>query len=235
MNSKKIKIEIWSDVVCPFCYIGKKKLERTISKLDAEDKVEIIWRSFQLAPNFPRNKSIFSTQYLSETKGYSVSQLKGMYEQLSYQGKSYGINFQFEKAISFNTHDVHRLIQWSKTLNKANELEEAFMIAYFTDGFDLSLHENTLKIVEKVGLNKTKAKQVLESNQFSKEVDQDIDKARSLEIEGVPYFLFNNDDDIPGAQSDGVFENVLSAALNEFKSEQSSSADGMCSINKKCN
>ena len=209
----KIKIEIWSDVVCPFCYIGKKKMEQAIAKLNAEDKIEIIWHSFQLDPDFPKDISVPSTKHLSEKKGYPVEQIKGMYNQLANQGKKYGIGFQFEKALSFNTLDAHRLIQWAKIVDKSNELKEAFMLAYFTNGIDLSQQENILKVIEQVGLDTVKAKAILNSDDYTQEVEQDIYQSRQLRIRGVPYFLINENEVISGAQNDKVFENVLSAAL----------------------
>jgi predicted DsbA family dithiol-disulfide isomerase len=230
----KIKIEIWSDVVCPFCFIGKKKMEQAITKLNAEDKTEIIWHSFQLDPDFPKDTSAPSTEYLSEKKGYPVEQIKGMYNQLTHQGAAYGIDFQFEKALSFNTIDVHRLIQWSKILNKSNELKEAFMLAYFTDGIDLSQQENMLKVVESLGLDTTKAKEILGNDAFAQDVEQDIYQSRQLGIRGVPYFLINEKEVISGAQNDSVFENVLTTALKNVKPKETTSQEGICLPNGEC-
>ncbi len=234
MNTEKIKIEIWSDVVCPFCFIGKKKIEQAITKLNAEDKVEIFWHSFQLDPDFPKGTSVPSTIYLSEKKGYPVEQIKGMYSQLDNQGKEYGIDFQFEKALSFNTIDVHRLIQWAKILNKSNELKEAFMLAYFTNGTDLTQQENILKVVSNVGLDTLKAKIILNSDDYKQEVEQDIYQSRQLGIRGVPYFLINEKEVISGAQNDGVFENVIIAALEKIKPKEKTSREGICLTNGEC-
>ena len=233
METKKINIEIWSDVVCPFCFIGKKKMEQAITKLNAEDKVEIIWHSFQLDPDFPKDTSVPSTKHLSEKKGYPVEQIKGMY-QLANQGAAYGIDFKFDNALSFNTLDVHRLIQWAKTVNKSNELKEGFMLAYFTNGIDLSEQDNILEVVKKVGLDTTKAKEILNSDDYSQEVEQDIYQSRQLGIRGVPYFLINEKEVISGAQNDKVFENVLSDALKNVKSKETTSQEGICLPNGEC-
>tara|TARA_B100000508_G_scaffold141077_2_gene146006 strand:+ start:3298 stop:4113 length:816 start_codon:yes stop_codon:yes gene_type:complete len=234
MNIEKVKIEIWSDVVCPFCFIGKKKMEQAITNLNANDRVEVIWHSFQLAPDFPKDTSLPSTKYLSEKKGYPVKQIKAMYDQLAHQGKEYGIDFQFDNALSFNTLGVHRLIQWAKTVNKSTELKEGFMLAYFTDGIDLSQHENVLKVVEKIGLDTTKAKEILNSDEYMQQVEQDIYQSQQLGIRGVPYFLINEKEVISGAQSDEVFENVLRAALSKIESKETSSQQGICLPNGEC-
>ena len=234
MNTEKVKIEIWSDVVCPFCFIGKKKMEQAITKLNAEDKVEIIWHSFQLDPDFPKDTSVPSTKHLSEKKGYPVEQIKGMYTQLANQGKEYGIDFQFDIALSFNTLDAHRLIQWAKTVNKSNELKEEFMLAYFTNGADLSQQENILKVVSNVDLDTEKAKEILDTDAFAQEVEQDIYQSRQLGIRGVPYFLINEKEVISGAQNDKVFENVLSTALKNAKPKETTSQEGICLPNGEC-
>jgi|VirMetMinimDraft_7_1064189.scaffolds.fasta_scaffold66017_2 predicted DsbA family dithiol-disulfide isomerase len=234
MKEEKIKIEIWSDVVCPFCFIGKKKMEQAITKLKAEDKVEIIWRSFQLDPDLPKNTALPSIQYLSERKGYPIDQIKGMCTQLSTQGKSYAIDFDFDKALTFNTLDVHRLIQWAQSLGLSNELKEAFMIAYFSEGLDLSKETNLYAIVEKVGLNVEQAKTVLQSDAFSKEVAEDINRSKKLGVRGVPFFLINEKEVISGAQNDQVFENMIAAALKNLKPATLTTEEGVCLPNKEC-
>lgn len=206
---KNIKIDIWSDIVCPFCFIGKKKLEQAISKLQLSEQVEIEWHSFQLDPDFPKGKAIPSAEYLAQRKNYPIEQINAIQHQLTANAKPYGIDFQFEKALSFNTIDVHRLWQWSKTLGKSTELKEALMQAYFTDGIDLSKVENVLQVVENCGLDKLEAESILKSHQFSNEVDEDIYHASQIGVRGVPFFVLNNQFAISGAQEDSVFENAL--------------------------
>ena len=212
-NPEKVKVEIWSDVVCPFCFLGKKKIELAIQKLNAEDKVELIWHSFQLDPDFPRNTSELSTQNLSERKGYPIEQVEQMCDQLAIQGKGYQIDFQFDKALTFNTFDAHRLIHWANTFHKGSELKEALFKAYFTNGVDLSQKENLLGVVKQSGLDHLQAKEVLESDSFSQEVNNDILRSRQLGIGGVPYFLVNEKEVISGAQDDQIFDRVISSAF----------------------
>lgn len=206
---KNIKIDIWSDIVCPFCFIGKKKLELAISKLHLSEQVEIEWHSFQLDPDFPKGEAIPSTSYLAQRKNYPIEQINTIQQQLTTSAKVYGIDFQFEKALSFNTIEVHRLWQWSKNLGKSSELKEALMKAYFSDGIDLSKEENVLQVVENCGLDKLEAESILRSNQFSNEVDEDIYKASQIGVRGVPFFVLNNQFAISGAQDDSVFENAF--------------------------
>ncbi len=213
----KVKVEIWSDMVCPFCFIGKKKLEKAIATLAMQDQVEIVWHSYQLDPYFPKDTSISATKHLIEKKGISENQLNGMYQNLVNSGSQYGIDFHFEKSLSFNTFDAHRMWHWSKQFNRQNEWKEAVMIAYFTDGKDLSKKENLLQIVTDLGLDFESASKVLNSDSFANEVENDIYESNQLQIQGVPYFLVNGKDAISGAQDDKVFEKVLKSALVEMK------------------
>lgn len=233
MQSKKITVEIWSDIVCPFCFVGKKKIELAISKLKAEDQVNVVWRSFQLDPDFPMNTSISTNEHLVK-KGYPQEQVSIMTSQLSEQGKVYGIDFKFDKSRAFNTMNAHRLIQWAKVTDKSNELKEAFMYSYFTEGIDLSKSENLLLVIEKVGLNALEAKQILETNAYSKEVEDDIKLAQQLGVRGVPYFVINNNVTISGAQNDKVFEKEINAALKHLKPLQKNNEGQVCIPNEGC-
>jgi predicted DsbA family dithiol-disulfide isomerase len=206
---RKISIGIWSDIVCPFCFIGKKKLEKAISKLNLSDQVEIEWHSFQLDPDFPKGESIPSSEYLAKRKNFPLEQINSIQQQLTASAKPYGIDFQFDKSLSFNTMDVHRLWQWSKTLGKSSELKEALMLAYFTNGVDLSKEENVLKVVEICGLDRIEAQAIFRSDAFSNDVDEDIYQASQIGVRGVPFFVINNQFAISGAQEDSVFESAL--------------------------
>lgn len=231
---EKIIIDIWSDVVCPFCFLGKKKIALAINKLNADDKVEIVWHSFQLDPDFDKNASLPSIQYLAERKGLQVDDINKMCDQLSKQATKYGIDFDFNKSLTFNTFDAHRLIHWAKKSGLSSELKEAFMLAHFSKGIDLSKKEKLLAAVKNVGLNVAEAQVVLNSNQFSEDVAADILKAKALGIRGVPYFLINNSEVISGAQKDKVFEKTIEAALKNIKPSTPAAKGTICTPDKIC-
>lgn len=234
METEKVKIDIWSDIVCPFCLVGKKKLEQAITKLGAEDQVEIEWHSFQLDPEFPAGTSTPSLANLTERKGYPANQVKQRTANLAEQGKEYGIDFQFEKAFTINTFDAHRLIQWSKTLNKSNELKEALMVAHFTDGTDLSKSQELLNVVTKVGLDAQEGQKILDSDAYKQEVEEDIYLARQIGIRGVPFFLINSKESISGAQQDRVFENAIASAIKKIKPVKYNEDGTICLPNGEC-
>ena len=214
-TKQKILVEVWSDVVCPYCFLGKIKLEKAISSLEGEAEVQVVWKAYQLSPAFPLDSSMSTFKYLSEHRGYPEQKLTRATKALAEVGEKYGVDFHFEKAISYNTLKAHRLIQWSAKSHKSSALKDALMEAHFCLGIDLSSEVALLQIVEKVGLSKTEAQQILGSNQFVAEVKDDMRRAEQLGITGVPFFLINGKQQISGAQDDRVFERALQKALEE--------------------
>lgn len=232
---QKVKIEIWSDIVCPFCYIGKKKLFNTIVKLNAHEQVEVIWHSFQLDPSFPIGESTPTSKYLSDRKNIPIEQLEGMYEHLATNGKAYNIQFNFTNALTFNTLNAHKIWQWTKKFDKASEMKEALMYAYFTENRDLSKDTELLEIVENIGLPKQEAQRVLESEEYNNLVQMDLYAAHQMDIRGVPFFLINDRAVISGAQDDRVFEQVLQTALKLLNNSSPMEIKGeVCNSNGDC-
>lgn len=201
-------------MVCPFCYIGKKKLEKAIQKLNLQSHSEIIWHSYQLDPDFPKGSSVSATKHLKVQKGFSETQLQQTYDYLRQSGQVYGIDFQFDKCLSFNTLDAHRIWQWSKTQGKEHVWKETMMRAYFSEGNDLSKSETLLDLAEKCGLDRKEAENVLRSDAFEETVEADVDLANKIGIRGVPFFIINGKQGISGAQDDKVFEDVLRKAAD---------------------
>ena len=218
--NQKIRIEIWSDVVCPFCYLGIRKLERAMEVTGLTGYFEIQWHSFQLDPDFPAGITENTTAYLAERKGMAQSQIKQIYSQLTEQGRKYGIDFQLEKALSFNTLNAHRILQWSKTTGRSTELEEAFFKAYFTQGADLSKPENLIAVCKGLGFEHQEIQAALKDPQYSIQIEEDKYAASQLGIRGVPYFLIGEKSAVSGAQPDEVFENTLRNVFSQYQSPE---------------
>jgi len=212
-NEKKMRIDVYSDIVCPFCYIGKKKLEKAMTDLGLTDQIEVVWHSYQLDPDFQKGISVAAGEHLQKKKGISSAQLSNIYAHLKAQGENYGIDFQFEKCLTFNTFDAHRLLKWASEEGKADALKSAFFRAYFTDGLDLSQNETLAGLAVSVGLSKEKALEVLVSSQYEDAVYADINKANAMRISGVPHFVFTDKIEVSGAQSDQTFEKALQKML----------------------
>lgn len=239
-----MKIEIWSDYVCPFCYIGKRRLEQALDLFDHREKVEVVFRSFQLNPTSPTytNKDIHTV--LAEKFGVSYDQAKKMNEQVGRQAEEVGLKYHFDTMKPTNTLDAHRLSHYAKSLGKDKELTERLLKAYFTDSLHIGDHETLASIAEEIGLDRTEVKQLLESDQYKKEVDADQQEASRLGITGVPFFVFNEKYAVQGAQPTEVFSEVLQKVWEEENEKikiqilQSNSnnngnencSDGSCSI-----
>lgn len=234
MSQEKVTIEVWSDVVCPFCLVGKKKLEQAIEKQNAQNHVEIIWRSFQLDPEFPADKAVPSIKNLTERKGYPAEQVVAMCGQLTESGKPYGIDFNFDDALTFNTLDAHRLIHWAKETNKSHDMKEALMTAHFSLGKDLSEDTELASVAKSIGLDSTKAIELLASDKYTTEVAADIAKAQNIGVRGVPFFLIDGKQGISGAQSDAVFDDAIKDIMKDRIITTGTSGAGVCLPSGEC-
>ena len=211
-----MKIEIWSDIACPFCYIGKRKLEKAIQKLPDSSSIQIEWKSFQLNPDLQTNENQNTLTYLSQTKGWTLDQTIQMTAQVSAMGREEGLNFDFEHTLVANTKQAHRLLHFAKEKGKQDELKERLFQAYFEEGKNIDQQDILLDCAEAVGLARSEAKLVLDSDSFDAEIDQDVYESRLIGVQGVPFFVFDRKYGISGAQPDEVFDQTLQQALQEL-------------------
>ncbi len=167
---KKIQIEIWSDVVCPFCYIGKRNLENALKKFSNSDSVELVWKSFQLDPDLVSNPGQSSYEYLAERYGKPVEWAIQAHENVVQTAKSVGLDFRFDKAKVANTFDAHRLIQFAKKNDKANDMEEILFKSYFTDGKNIADNSELISLSKEAGLNSDEVEKVLSGSDFGNAV-----------------------------------------------------------------
>ncbi|MFT4835010.1 MAG: putative DsbA family dithiol-disulfide isomerase [Flavobacteriaceae bacterium] len=208
-----MKVEIWSDVVCPFCYIGKRRFEEALAKFGGKEEVEIEWKSFQLNPQTVSNPNISSHQNLANHKGISVEQATDMANQVTEMASNVGLSFDFDKAVVANTFNAHRLLHFSKAHGKQNELKERLLKAYFEKGENIDDKASLITIAEEVGLDKQAVQDFLNSDELAMEVKADIHEAQSLSIHGVPFFVFNRKYGISGAQPVEAFLQTLEKAM----------------------
>src|SRR5665213_1493817 len=204
-----MEINIWSDVRCPFCYIGKRKFEMALDKFPHKDKVNVIWKSFELDPNLTTNTDVSSTEYFSSAKGISKEQAEGMQDHVSGIAKEIGLDFHTKNTVVANSFNAHRLIQLAKTKGLGNEVEEALFKAYFEEGKNIDDKETLIKTGVSIGLDESEVKEIFNSDAFAKEVKYDEMQAQSLGINGVPFFVLNNKYAVSGAQSPETFLDVL--------------------------
>jgi predicted DsbA family dithiol-disulfide isomerase len=208
-----MKIEIWSDIMCPFCYIGKRQLETALEQFPNEE-IEIEWKSFQLDPTITPQSGKDVYTFLAERKGMSVEQSKEMHKGVTERAKSVGLDYNFDTAIISNSFTAHRIIQLAKTKKLGDKMEEIFFKAYFTEGRDLNDGQTLIELAQKAGLDKEEVLKVLtDENLFSKEVEHDIKEAQEIGVQGVPFFVFDRKYAVSGAQPLDAFVNTINEAL----------------------
>lgn len=236
-----MKVEVWSDVMCPFCYIGKRNYEKALEQFNEAENIELEWKSFQLDPDVPEEKvEMSSAEYLSSRKGIPVEKVKEMHEQLLVTAENAGLNFDFDNAKVANSFKTHRIIQFAKTRGLGDQAEEAFFKAFFIEGKDLNDENELIAIAKEIGLTEDEAEIALTDDQYSYAVKADIMEASQLGVSGVPFFIIDRKYAISGAQPPEAFLETIQKAYGEWKSEnpespfkevsngQSCSPDGDC-------
>lgn len=206
-------IDVWSDVVCPWCFIGKRRLEKAIAKLPDPNTVQVRHRAFQLQPDI--TETVPTAQHLSEKYRVSPEQVAQMQANVCSIADGEGLCYDLTNTLSGNTFDAHRLLLSSAKNGTQGSLLEALYSAYFEQNKPVFSHDDILGIVESAGLDVDSAKQVLESNEFADQVKEDQAIARELGANGVPFFVIDMKYGISGAQPQEVFDETLKAALAE--------------------
>lgn len=217
----KMKVEIWSDVMCPFCYLGKRKFEIALEQFAHKDNIEIEWKSFLLQPDLVTDTTININQYLADIKDFPIEQARQMNNQVAQAGKAIGLTYNVEQIVVANSFKAHNLIQFAKTQQKQNEVEEKLFEAYFAEGKNIDDIPTLIEIAEKAGLNTNGLAEALENADFAKEVQADVDDARKLGVRGVPFFAFNRKYAISGAQEPTAFLSTLEKSFADWKNDNS--------------
>lgn len=229
MNKFKImKVQIWSDIMCPFCYIGKKNFENALAQLPFKEEIEVEWKSFQLDPTL--SETITSKAYLMDKKGFSEEQYLGMQTRLNEMGNAVGIDFSKTESLAINTLKAHQLLHLAKQLGKQNEMKDVLLNAHFEKGVDVSNTQVLIDLGNQLGIETTAIEKALNDEALAYEVQQDILEARSIGVSGVPFFVLNNKYAVSGAQPTDVFANAMTQAFNEIENENNNNNSNSCSI-----
>lgn len=209
-------VEIWSDVMCPFCYLGKKNFEKALSQVSFCEEVKVMWRSFQLDPRLPREGlQVTTAEYLAQSKGWPQHQIEKMISQIQQAGLKAGIDFRQDISIPANTFDAQRLVHIAQANGKGSAMEEALFEAHFTHGKNIGNWEILTNIADQLGLDSNQAMSILESEAYIDEVKKDLSEARQLGVQGVPYFILNRKYAVTGAQPVEIFRQALEQTFSE--------------------
>lgn len=212
-----MRIEVWSDFVCPFCYIGKRRLEQALERFEYGQEVQVEYRSYQLDPNakYQSEKSFYET--FAELKKMSVEQAKQLNQQVAEQAKTVGLTYHFDTMKYTHTLDAHRLTQLAREQGKEKEWVERVFYAYFTESKLISDQETLMELAREVDLDEATVEKVLQSDQYHQEVQHDQQTAAQIGVQGVPFFVLNEKYALSGAQPVDLFLQTLKKVWEEEK------------------
>ncbi|MCI3878212.1 DsbA family oxidoreductase [Acinetobacter higginsii] len=213
-----MRVDIWSDVVCPFCYIGKKRLEHVAQEAGIE--LDIHWHSFELDPNAPAKHDTSNTERLAKKYGRSYAEMEEMERNVAAMAAVEGIDFQWQKANSGNSFNAHRIIHLAQSKGLGNEAKEAFFHAYMTEGLAIGEREVVEEIASRIGLDNAEVEYVLDSDELADFVRHDEQIAHEqLKVTGVPFFVFDQKLALSGAQPREIFLQAMHQAQSESTEE----------------
>jgi predicted DsbA family dithiol-disulfide isomerase len=208
-----MQVEIWSDVVCPFCYIGKRQLDAALAEWPQRDRVEVVWRSFQLAPDTRTDPTRNALQSLAEKKGWTLEYAREAMAAVINRASAIGLTLDYDRATVANTFDAHRLGHYAAAHGKGDEIAERLFKACFVDGRNVGDHATLVELTVEAGLPEAGARAMLDSDQFATDVRRDIDEARRFGIAAVPCFVFDRKFAVSGAQGSSVLLQALRQSL----------------------
>ncbi len=210
-----MKVEIWSDVVCPWCYIGKRRFESALARFAHRDEVEVVWRSFELDPNAPRLREGDYADRLARKYGTTREQAVQMHERITTTAADEGLTFRFDQARAGNTFDAHRLLHLAANFGVQDEVKERLMRAYFSEGEAIGDPETLARLVEDAGLPAVEARSVLDGDAYAADVRAEEREAAELGISGVPFFVVDRRYGMSGAQPADLLLQALEQAWRE--------------------
>jgi len=225
---KKLRIDVWSDIACPWCYVGKRRLEAALALFPHRDAVEIAWRAFELDPSAPpeRDRGVSYAERLSKKYGAEVREAEGMIKRMTEVAAADGLDFRFDHIRSGNTFDAHRLIHFAGGRGKQSAVKERLLRAYLTEGELMSDPETLVRLAGEAGLDTEEVRAMLASDASVKEVREDEDEARKLGISGVPFFVMGGKYAVSGAQPAEILLRALSRACSDITAHPVAYAEG---------
>jgi len=210
-----VKVEIWSDIACPWCYIGKRRFEAALAAFPHRDAVEVQWRSYQLDPTLPDHHDGTELDYLVDRKGLSRDQVVRMFEQVTAIAADEGLTYDFASVVVANSFAGHELLHLARARGAGDRVKEALLSAHFEHGEDIGDREVLVRIGVEAGLDADEIARDLASHTWRDSVVADITAASSLGIRGVPFFVLDEKYGISGAQPTELFAQALEQAWRE--------------------
>ena len=213
-----MKVDIWSDVVCPWCYLGKRRFEKALAALDGRDDVQIAHRSFQLDPTRPKGQTSSRRAMLMSKYRLSEDQVRAMDHKMEQTAAAEGLEYHLTEAgLTGNTLDAHQLVHLAASHDREDTMLERLYRAYFTEQRSIFDADSLVSLAGEEGLDGTEVREALEGGRYVEAVARDLDEARSLGVTGVPFFVIDGRYGVSGAQAPDVFSRALAAANEQLR------------------
>lgn len=231
-------VEIWSDVFCPFCYIGKRNFETALAAFPHRNDVKVEWKSFQLQPDAPVDADYTSNEMLSKKYGVSIEEARQMQAGVAQRAAEVGLHYDLDNTKVTNSFDAHRLTHLAKEHGLQDAAEERFFKAYFIEGKHVGRRESLIELGKEIGLDEAEIVDVLDGERYAGDVVADVNLGSAFGLTGVPFFVFERKYAVAGAQPPEVFSQVLDRVWSETKPVQLVTAaapadgcdDGSCAV-----
>jgi len=207
-----MEVKIWSDVRCPFCYIGKRKFETALAAFAHKDEVKITWKSFELDPDLQTVADTNIYEYFSKAKGIPQEQAVDMFNNVTQVAAEVGLDFKLDQSVVANSFKAHRVIQLAKTLNLGDEIEEALFRIHFLEGKNIDDEQVLTDTAKNIGIPASAVQSLFNGDDFDSEVRIDQLEAQRIGIRGVPFFVFDDKYAVSGAQAPEIFLQTLEKA-----------------------
>lgn len=222
---KRLTVQVWSDVACPWCYVGKRRLEAALARFPHRDEVEVVWRAFELDPSAKTvQDAVPHDERLARKYGMALPEARARIKQLQDVAAKDGLDLRFDRVRSTNTLDAHRVIRLGAEHGIQDAVKERLMRAYFTEGEALGDRETLVRLGAEAGLDAAEVRTMLASDAETAEVRADEREARELGISGVPFFVLDGRVGVSGAQSADVLLRALQKTWNELAPQREPSA-----------
>lgn len=233
----KLQLDIWSDFLCPFCFIGKRNLDKALVQFEHKDDLQLTWHSFQLAPYLKYDPTIDAHQALANHKNMDYMQAKQLNEQVAQMAKQAGISFNLDQMKWANSYDAHRLLQYAKPTQLVHSLEDRLFEAVFINGENISDKDTLLNIATELGLPQDEVKQLLHSDAYGEAINEDMQLGGQYGLRGVPFFVAFNSISFNGALPPETFLEALHDIHSKWKAstlEQANYTGENCDIEGNC-
>ena len=224
----KLRVDVWSDIACPWCFVGKRRLEAALERFPQRAEVQVVWHAFELDPTAPRerDRSQSQAERLADKYGFSVAQAQARISSMTETAKADGIEFDFDHIRPGNTFDAHRLVHLGETLGLQDAVKDRFLRAYLSEGEAIGDPAALQRLAVEAGLPAAEVTRVLASDAYAAEVRADELEARELGINGVPFFVLDERLAVSGAQPAEVLLSALTQAWRERPAQPVAFAEG---------